>query len=365
MIFGVVAVVVVGYGGWWMLTPAEEPPTLLGTTDAPAPTETLAVVDQDDDASDPNWNDVKLVADEYPDPSKHDAPLPASDLDVVDQTPSPTPTDLTIENVNNDDDASNDRMARAGKSDNPAIETARQLIADGKLVAARERLNRMLRSGPDEAVEDEVRSLLTHLADETIFSARVLPSDPLVDRYTVESGDVLINIGKKFRVPDEVIQSINNISNPRAIRAGQRLKVPRGPFHAKIDKSAFRLDVYLGDTYLRSYRVALGTENGTPEGVWKVKNRLENPTYYPPASAPDKRIIPGNDPENPLGERWIGLEGIKGDAVGRGGYGIHGTIEPETIGQAVSMGCVRMHNDEVAFLYRLLMPGYSTVTIVP
>ena len=46
-------------------------------------------------------------------------------------------------------------------------------------------------------------------------------------------------------------------------------------------------------------------------------------------------------------------------------YGIHGTIEPESIGKAVSLGCIRMHNDDVAALFRLMLPGRSTVTILP
>ena len=85
----------------------------------------------------------------------------------------------------------------------------------------------------------------------------------------------------------------------------------------------------------------------------------------PPTSAPIKRVIPPDDPKNPLGEHWIGLKGIDGDAVGREGYGIHGTIEPEAIGKAVSLGCVRMQNRDVEFLYKLLLPGHSTVTTLP
>ena len=158
---------------------------------------------------------------------------------------------------------------------------------------------------------------------------------------------------------------VNRISNPRALRADQKIKVLRGPFHARIYKSKFRLDVYLGDVFVRSYRVGLGAENGTPEGVWRVKERLENPTYYPSPSAADKRIIAADDPNNPLGEHWIGLEGIDGEARGREGYGIHGTIEPESIGKAVSLGCIRMHNEDVAFLYKLMLPGKSTVTVLP
>ena len=158
---------------------------------------------------------------------------------------------------------------------------------------------------------------------------------------------------------------INGIADPTKIRQDQKLKAVRGPFNLRIYKSKFRMDVYLQDIYIRSYRVGLGTAGGTPEGVWRVKNRLENPTYYPPASAEDKRIIPPDDPNNPLGKRWIGLEGVEGEAVGHEGYGIHGTIEPESIGKAVSMGCIRMHNEDVAFLYKLMQPGNSTVTILP
>ena len=56
---------------------------------------------------------------------------------------------------------------------------------------------------------------------------------------------------------------------------------------------------------------------------------------------------------------------MEGEAVGHSGYGIHGTIEPESIGKAVSLGCIRMHNEDVAFVYKLMMPGKSTVTILP
>ena len=70
-----------------------------------------------------------------------------------------------------------------------------------------------------------------------------------------------------------------------------------------------------------------------------------------------------DDPKNPLGERWIGLTGIEGSAVGQERYGIHGTIEPESIGKNTSMGCIRMRNEDVEFLYRCLIEKHSTVTV--
>jgi LysM repeat protein len=248
---------------------------------------------------------------------------------------------------------------------NVAIVDARKQMAAGKTLEARQALNALLGQPLSRSNQAEVRKLLTGIADDTIFSKRRLPNDPLTDLYAVQSGDVLVRIGRDYKVPPEVLMRINGIKNAASLRADEKIKVVKGPFNAKIYKSEFRLDVYLQDLYVRSFRVGLGAEQATPEGVWRVKERLENPTYYPSASAERKEIIPADDPNNPLGERWIGLEGIEGDARGRYGYGIHGTIEPESIGKAVSLGCVRMLNDDVALLYGMLLPGQSTVTVLP
>jgi len=245
------------------------------------------------------------------------------------------------------------------------IEQARKLYDAGKLIAARHAFNALLGKELNDSQQAEVRSLLTRIADDTIFGRARTPDDPLIEEYTVASGDVLIRIAAPRKVNAEAIMAINGIADATKLRVGQKLKIPKGPFHARIYKSKFRLDVYLGDLYVRSYRVGLGTDNGTPEGTWRVKERLTRPTYYPPASATDKRIIPPGDPANPLGEYWIGLEGISGAAVGQEGYGIHGTIEPESIGRSASLGCVRMHNEDVGFLHKLLTPGESTVVILP
>ncbi|MFC1781908.1 L,D-transpeptidase, partial [Planctomycetota bacterium] len=70
-----------------------------------------------------------------------------------------------------------------------------------------------------------------------------------------------------------------------------------------------------------------------------------------------------DDPDYPLGPRWIGLEGLEGDAKGRSGFAIHGNKEPESIGSAASRGCVRMRNDDVILVYNLLFPAESKVEI--
>jgi hypothetical protein len=242
------------------------------------------------------------------------------------------------------------------------IDAIWQRYRAGEQIEARHELNAMLANYGTPEEQARIREHLTRIADETILSARRLDNDPLVDSYTVPKGDNFVAIGKRCSVPPGVLMQINGISDARRLGEGQNIKLLKGPFHVKIDTSDFRMDVYLQDLYVRSYPVALGAEGRTPLGVWRVKNRLENPTYYPPAGAKDKKVIAADDPKNPLGEHWIGLEGIEGEAVGQVGYGIHGTIEPETIGKAVSLGCVRMRNQDVAMVYSMLQPGQSTVT---
>lgn len=237
------------------------------------------------------------------------------------------------------------------------IESARQQTDNP--IAVRQQLSEALKSaGPSDMVD--LRAELIRLGQETIFSKRVFQDDPLTELYIVRSGEVLDGIGKKYAVTGALLARINGISNPNLIRAGQTLKVIKGPFHARVSKSLYRLDVYLQDTFVQSFPVGLGAEDSTPSGTWKVTEKLVNPRYYPPRGG---KIIEADDPQNPLGERWIALEGIEGAAVGQLRYGIHGTIDPSSIGKNVSMGCIRMHNADVEILFDMLVVGKSTVVV--
>lgn len=124
--------------------------------------------------------------------------------------------------------------------------------------------------------------------------------------------------------------------------------LPVSDSYIKIDKSDNKLTYYFYNVPIRSFSVATGIlPEDTPTGTYGVVMMVKNPWYL-------KKNIPGGDPENPLGVRWIGL-----DVPGTDGskYGIHGTNRPELIGTRASAGCVRMKNADVTWLYEHVHPG--------
>jgi hypothetical protein len=233
-----------------------------------------------------------------------------------------------------------------------------------RIIDARDRLNEALplpMSGQQRAF---VKGQLSVLAEKWLFSRTIFPQDVLCGLYKVKSGDQLRTIGKEFKVPYEILMEINGIVHPEALQAGALIKVINGPFHARIYRSTFTMDLYLQNSFVRSFPVGLGQPGmETPTGLWVVKpdGKLITPTWTDPISG---KTYEPEDPDYPLGSRWIGLEGLKGNAVGRTGFAIHGTKDPSQIGTAGSQGCIRLHNGDAILLYKLLMPGYSRVEIV-
>jgi len=109
-----------------------------------------------------------------------------------------------------------------------------------------------------------------------------------------------------------------------------------------INKKTNELAYFKNGELVKTFPVATGKKPSyTPEGTFKIVNKIKNRPYY-------KEKIPGGDPKNPLGKRWLGL-----DANGTNGttYAIHGNNNPRSIGKYVSAGCVRMHNEDVEWLF--------------
>jgi LysM repeat protein len=233
-----------------------------------------------------------------------------------------------------------------------------------RIIAARDKLNEMLSTPLTRQQSAFVKSEFSNLAEKWLFNRTVLPNDMLCSNYKVEPGGRLANIGREFKVPYQILMRINNIERPETLRAEETIKVINGPFHVKICRSAFTMDLYLQDTFVRSFSVGLGAAGReTPTGLWRVKpgGKLVSPIW----TDPDTGIIyRGTDSDYPLGSRWIGLQGLKGAAEGRTGFAIHGTNSSGQTGQAISRGCIRMNDNDVKLVYDLLTPGLSQVVVV-
>jgi hypothetical protein len=219
--------------------------------------------------------------------------------------------------------------------------------------------------------QERLRDQLNKVNADLLFSPRVVAGDPLTEQYSVVSGDSIVKITKArgLAVDWRFIQRINK-ADPARLRIGQKLKLVRGPFHAVVHKGEYRMDVFQGPPddpanwlFIRSFKVGLGEGNSTPPGTFVVRrsSKLVNPPWVNPRTG---EKFGADDPKNPIGEHWLGLEGV-GESTPLTGYGIHGTIDPDSIGKQRSMGCVRLDKEEIAMVYEMLEEQISVVKILP
>lgn len=253
------------------------------------------------------------------------------------------------------------------------IEAGDSAAARGNVLQARVSYSRaMVNPSASNSDKASLRDKLTKINEELVFGNKVTPGDSLVEAYKVESGDSLVKIARKRQLAADwrLIQRVNKLASPNTISVGQQLKLVRGPFHAVVSKGDFRLDLFAGSPdepeswiYIRSFKVGLGAEDSsTPIGSFVVKkgSKLINPHWVNPRTG---EKFDANDPKNPIGEHWVGLEGT-GSSAAYKGFGLHGTIDPGSIGSQRSMGCVRMGAEDIAMVYELLSEQISVVKIV-
>lgn len=106
----------------------------------------------------------------------------------------------------------------------------------------------------------------------------------------------------------------------------------RGGMFIRINLKERRLYLYQGENLYGSYPIAIGKPTTpSPVGLWSIAN---------------KAILNGRQV---YGSRWMGLS--------KPTYGIHGTNNPNSIGKAVSLGCIRMHNHDVEHIFTLIPIG--------
>jgi Uncharacterized protein conserved in bacteria len=96
-----------------------------------------------------------------------------------------------------------------------------------------------------------------------------------------------------------------------------------------------QLELYEGNRLIKNYPIAVGKgSTPTPTGYYSIATK----TFYPGGV---------------FGSRWMGLSIPH--------YGIHGTNNPSSIGQAVSKGCIRMHNYDAEHLFQRVQIGTPVI----
>ena len=130
-----------------------------------------------------------------------------------------------------------------------------------------------------------------------------------------------------------------------------------------VDSDARYLYYVLPNRKAIRYGVTVGEDALSFWGVAKVGRKEEWPSWTPTADI-KKRLgnIPdfvGPGPHNPLGSRGLYLFSGNRDTL----YRIHGTNQPEYIGQAISSGCIRMTNEDVIDLYNRVKLGTPVVVL--
>jgi len=152
------------------------------------------------------------------------------------------------------------------------------------------------------------------------------------------------------------------VSRPAATRIAREMVAFNGsyaPGTVVVSTSERRLYFVLPGHRAMKYGIGVGRDGFAWSGTQSISRKQEWPDWIPPAEMlqrrPDLPRYMAGGPENPLGARAMYLGGTL--------YRIHGSNEPETIGTAVSSGCIRMLNEDVVDLYERVKVGTPVVVL--
>jgi L,D-transpeptidase ErfK/SrfK len=173
--------------------------------------------------------------------------------------------------------------------------------------------------------------------------------------YEVKKGDNLYKIARIYDVTPNHIKRANKL-NRNKLKTGEKLIIPSQRISPKKSADGIVLNIpELTIYYYENKKIKFFSPTTcgrlsmkTPLGKYKIVTKKLNPTWYPPVwTGLEKPVPPG--PQNPLGDRWMGLS--------INGYGIHSTNSPRSIGKIVSHGCIRMYPEDAEKLFNSVKIG--------
>jgi lipoprotein-anchoring transpeptidase ErfK/SrfK len=176
-----------------------------------------------------------------------------------------------------------------------------------------------------------------------LFAVLAVPDAALANPLTRGPVADFLNLFQQQAIPRETVEW----------RGGQ------APGTIVVSTSKRRLYYVLGGGQAIQYGVGVGREGFSWSGTKTVTMKREWPDWRPPAQMlrrrPDLPRYMAGGMDNPLGARALYL--------GSSLYRIHGSNEPDTIGAAVSSGCIRMTNRDVTDLYDRVKVGTKVVVL--
>jgi len=250
------------------------------------------------------------------------------------QTPAPVRNEKLAEEI-------------AALPNDEKLNLAAQLKQQGDFLKARQILSDMIQSPNPVPYIQEVQKQYWEANIQLIFSNQQV--EGWTQETTVKKGDSLEVISKRFKTTVDLIRKSNGLQSD-LIHIGQKLRVFTGVISILVDKSLNTLTLQVNGEVVKVYAVGTGKEGSTPVGQFKIVNKIAEPPWHH-----EGKVYPYGDPENILGTRWMGFD-FKG-------YGIHGTTQPDSVGSQSSAGCVRLRNEEVEELYKIVPVG-TIVTVV-
>lgn len=194
------------------------------------------------------------------------------------------------------------------------------------------------------ADRERVERMIGDLNLKALFSPQIGPGDEI---YEVQRGDYIQKIAQVNDATQEVILRANNISDPRTLSVGKKLKVSKRAFAIEVDKFENTLTVTANGKFFKRYRCRTGrADHMTPTGEYKIINKKKDPEWRKPGTG---EFVASGAPDNELGTRWMAFDGSS--------LGIHGTIDPSTVGFYASQGCVGMLKEDVEELFDYIPLG--------
>ena len=193
----------------------------------------------------------------------------------------------------------------------------------------------------------------------TASAQLVQPMVGKLDIYTPQNDEELLSIAERHHLAVEHLAFANGYPVTAVkVLAGTKLTIPnQRVLPANPPRTGLVLNIperglyrFRDGKFIEFIPVGVGKPPTaqTPIGSFHIIEKIVNPTWYPPAWNGDTTPV-GPGPQNPLGERWIGLSAPL--------VGIHGTNDPLNVGGPVTHGCIRCYPDQVKELFQHVHVG--------